>query len=118
MDQNRQKSLTKAFITFQFSCFPLLWILHRRHIKIRINKINFHFLATEIFKVKKGVCTDSRTVVSLLINFNLRNSSILLRDRNINTFYETEDFCKNLGISKHGLLANVRVGCVKSIGLF
>lgn len=38
MDQNRQKSLTKAFITFQFSCFPLLWILHRRHIKIRINK--------------------------------------------------------------------------------
>ena len=39
MDRNRRKKMpSKAFVTSQFSCCPLLWMFHSRNIENRINK--------------------------------------------------------------------------------
>ena len=40
MDLRKKKVLIKAFITFQFSYCPLIWMLQSRTINNRINNIN------------------------------------------------------------------------------
>ena len=39
MDLNKRWNLVKAFIIFQFSCCPLIWMFHSRNLNNRINRI-------------------------------------------------------------------------------
>ena len=104
MDLNQRRNLMKAFITSQFSYFPLIWMFYSRNLNNKINRThkrpvrlvyqnnlklselldrdnsvtlhqnNFHILVTEIYKVKKG--TASEIIKDI---FELQNPSYNLR---------------------------------------
>ena len=40
MDTRKRRTLTKAFITSQFSYCPLIWMLHSRNMEHKLNKIH------------------------------------------------------------------------------
>ena len=104
MDLNQRRNLMKAFITSQFSYFPLIWMFHSRNLNNKINRThkrpvrlvyqnnlklselldrdnsvtlhqnNFHILVTEIYKVKKGIASEIIKDI-----FELQNPSYNLR---------------------------------------
>ena len=124
MDISQRKLIVNAFIMFQFSYCPLIWMFHSRDLEHRINRIhertlrliypnqhqltfqelleknkavsihqrNLQTLATEIYKARKKISPE---VVNSLFeftnkNYNLRNASILKRDRYFAVHYGSE----------------------------
>ena len=104
MDLNKRRKLMKAFITFQFSYCPLIWMFHSRNLNKKINRIheqalrlvyqnnlnfselldldnsvtlhqkNLQDLMTEIYKVKHGIAPEIMKDI-----FELQNPSYNLR---------------------------------------
>ena len=74
MDINKQRMLMKAFVSSQFSCFVIIWIIHsikmehrvnrqKTKIKTKTNQLAFtektdQLLVTEIFKSKTGLSPE------------------------------------------------------------
>ena len=108
MDISQQKLITNAFIMSQFSYCPLISMFHSRAMEHRINRIhertlrliypnkhqlqNLQTLATEIYKAKNKISPE---VVNSLFeftnkNYNLRNASILKRNRYFTVHYGSE----------------------------
>ena len=104
LDLNERRNLMKAFITSQFSYFPLIWMFHSRNLNNQINLIheraprlvyqnnlsfselldlansvtvhqkNLQVLVTEIYKVKNGIALEIMKDI-----FELQNPSYNLR---------------------------------------
>ena len=104
MDLNKRRSLLKAFITFQFSYCPLIWMIHSRNLNNKINRLheralrlvyqnnlsfsellnlgnfvtvyqkNLQVLVTEIYKVRNGIAPEIMKYI-----FELQNLSYNLR---------------------------------------
>ena len=85
---NKHRELMKAFITSKFSCCPLIWMFHSRHLNNKISRmheralrlvyqnnlsfselldldnsvtlhqINLQVLVTEIYKIKNGIAPE------------------------------------------------------------
>ena len=84
VNQNKRRMLMKAFIIFQFSYCPLVWIFHSRNTKNKVSKIHERALR---------LVYDDRPCVSFdFVNkpYDLRNNRILFGKRNRTVFYGTE----------------------------
>ena len=91
---NKHRELMKAFITSKFSCCPLIWMFHSRHLNNKISRmheralrlvyqnnlsfselldldnsvtlhqINLQVLVTEIYKIKNGIAPERMKDIS------------------------------------------------------
>ena len=79
MNKKKRLILMNAFLTSQFSYFPLVWMSHSRTMKNRINKIHKKALRF-VYRDEKNLSLDDLLKKDKSVSIHQRNLQILAKE--------------------------------------